>query len=161
TAPTIRCSTRPPARSRSRRRTTGSSSTPPRCLRASCSPTRTCSITATKASPSRASRSSASSTIRRRAPDHTTRATCSRGLPLTPAGPQGGANPERRGPPPPRGKGSPMPPAALLDGVIEPLYARHTADSDAASAARREYEERRGKVHQEDDLWEPWSAAFV
>ena len=30
-----------------------------------------------------------------------------------------------------------------------------------ATAARREYEERRGKVHQDDELWEPWSAAFV
>jgi len=51
--------------------------------------------------------------------------------------------------------------AALLDEVAETLYARHTADPDAASAARREYEERRGKVHQDDELWEPWSAAFV
>jgi hypothetical protein len=51
--------------------------------------------------------------------------------------------------------------AALLDEVIETLYARHTTDPEAASAARREYEERRGKVHQEDELWEPWSAAFV
>ena len=52
-------------------------------------------------------------------------------------------------------------PAALLDQVIEELYARHTSDADAASQARREYEERRGKVHQDDELWEPWSAAFV
>jgi hypothetical protein len=51
--------------------------------------------------------------------------------------------------------------AALLDEVIETLYARHTTDPEAASVARREYEERRGKVHQEDELWEPWSAAFV
>jgi len=51
--------------------------------------------------------------------------------------------------------------AALLDEVIETLYARHTTDPDAASSARREYEDRRGKVHQEDELWEPWSAAFV
>ena len=51
--------------------------------------------------------------------------------------------------------------AALLDDVIEVLYARHTADPEAASVARREYEDRRGKVHQEDELWEPWSAAFV
>ena len=51
--------------------------------------------------------------------------------------------------------------AALLDAVAELLYARHTADPEAASAARREYEERRGRVHQDDDLWEPWSAAFV
>ena len=51
--------------------------------------------------------------------------------------------------------------AAKLDEVIETLYARHTTDAEAASIARREYEERRGKVHQEDELWEPWSAAFV
>jgi hypothetical protein len=50
---------------------------------------------------------------------------------------------------------------ALLDEVIETLYARHTTDPEAASLARREYEERRGKVHQDDELWEPWSAAFV
>ena len=51
--------------------------------------------------------------------------------------------------------------AALLDEVTEELYAQHTADSEAAGLARREYEERRGKVHQEDELWEAWSAAFV
>ena len=51
--------------------------------------------------------------------------------------------------------------AALLDEVIETLYTRHAADPDAASVARREYEDRRGRVHQEDELWEPWSAAFV
>ncbi len=50
---------------------------------------------------------------------------------------------------------------ALLDEVIETLYARHTTDPEAAASARREYEDRRGKVHQEDELWEPWSAAFV
>lgn len=51
--------------------------------------------------------------------------------------------------------------AAALDGIIEELYARHTTDTEAAGFARREYEERRGKVHQDDELWEPWSAAFV
>jgi hypothetical protein len=51
--------------------------------------------------------------------------------------------------------------AALLDQVIEELYARHTTDSEDAGLARREYEERRGKVLQDDELWEPWSAAFV
>ncbi len=51
--------------------------------------------------------------------------------------------------------------AKLLDEVIEDLYARHTVDTEAAGLARREYEERRGKVHQDDELWEPWSAAFV
>jgi len=52
-------------------------------------------------------------------------------------------------------------PAVLLDRVTEELFARHTADVDSASQARREYEERRGKVHQEDELWEAWSDAFV
>jgi hypothetical protein len=51
--------------------------------------------------------------------------------------------------------------AALLDEVIEELYARHTSDVEAAAAARRGYEDRRGKVHQDDELWEAWSAAFV
>jgi hypothetical protein len=51
--------------------------------------------------------------------------------------------------------------AALLEQVTEELYARHTADAGAAGAARREYEERRGKIHQDDELWEAWSAAFV
>lgn len=55
----------------------------------------------------------------------------------------------------------PRSPAALLEQVTEELYARHTADAEAAGAARREYEERRGKVHQDDELWEAWSAAFV
>lgn len=51
--------------------------------------------------------------------------------------------------------------AALLEEVTEELYARHTEDTDAAGTARREYEERRGKIHQDDELWESWSAAFV
>lgn len=51
--------------------------------------------------------------------------------------------------------------AALLDQVIEELYARHAGDLGEAAAARRAYEERRGKVHQDDELWEAWSAAFV
>jgi hypothetical protein len=51
--------------------------------------------------------------------------------------------------------------AADLDAVTEELYARHTADVDAAAVARAEYEQRRGKVHQDDELWEAWSAAFV
>lgn len=51
--------------------------------------------------------------------------------------------------------------AALLDEVIEELYATHTSDADAAATARKSYEGRRGKVHQDDELWEAWSAAFV
>ena len=51
--------------------------------------------------------------------------------------------------------------AALLEQVTEELYAQHTASVELAAAARKEYEERRGKVHQDDELWEAWSAAFV
>jgi hypothetical protein len=50
---------------------------------------------------------------------------------------------------------------SVLDEVIDELYARHTKDATAAITARHEYETRRGKVHQDDELWEPWSAAFV
>ncbi|MEJ7600479.1 MAG: hypothetical protein WKG01_21400 [Kofleriaceae bacterium] len=50
---------------------------------------------------------------------------------------------------------------ALLEQVTEELYARHTADTAHAAKARAEYEERRGRVHQDDELWEAWSAAFV
>lgn len=57
--------------------------------------------------------------------------------------------------------GAAVDPAALLDRVTEELYARHAADAAAAGVARREYEERRGRVHQDDELWEAWSAAFV
>ena len=49
----------------------------------------------------------------------------------------------------------------IVDQVSDELYARHTADVDAAAHARRDYEERRGRVHQDDELWEAWSAAFV
>ncbi|MDX2091670.1 MAG: hypothetical protein SFX73_27665 [Kofleriaceae bacterium] len=51
--------------------------------------------------------------------------------------------------------------AAFLERVTEELYAQHTSDANAAGTARREYEERRGRVHQDDELWEAWSAAFV
>jgi len=50
--------------------------------------------------------------------------------------------------------------AAALDQITDELYARHTSDADAAGAARREYEQRRGKVHQDDELWEPGGAAL-
>jgi hypothetical protein len=51
--------------------------------------------------------------------------------------------------------------AAVLDEVIERMIAEHTADTDRVLAARREYEERRGRVFEDDPLWEAWSAAFV
>jgi hypothetical protein len=50
---------------------------------------------------------------------------------------------------------------ARLERVLEQLIARHTADPSKAAAARQQYESRRGKVHQDDELWEAWSAAFV
>jgi hypothetical protein len=50
---------------------------------------------------------------------------------------------------------------AKLDAVLDELIAEHTRDADEVVRARREYEERRGKVHEDEDLWERWSAAFV
>lgn len=58
---------------------------------------------------------------------------------------------------------APAPPSrsAILDEVLERLIADHTADADEVVAARREYEDRRGHIFQEEELWERWSAAFV
>lgn len=55
----------------------------------------------------------------------------------------------------------PVPRAAILGDVLEQMIAEHTADADRMVAARREFEERRGRVFQEEELWERWSAAFV
>jgi hypothetical protein len=55
----------------------------------------------------------------------------------------------------------PAPPSSLLDDVLDRLIAEHTTDAEAVVAARQEYEERRGRVFQEEELWERWSAAFV
>jgi hypothetical protein len=51
--------------------------------------------------------------------------------------------------------------AALIDEVTEAQYALHTRDTAAAAVAHQDYEGRRGKVHQDDELWEAWQAAFV
>lgn len=51
--------------------------------------------------------------------------------------------------------------SAILDDVLERLIAEHTSDPDEVVAARREYEDRRGRIFQEEELWERWSAAFV
>lgn len=56
---------------------------------------------------------------------------------------------------------APAPVQARIEQVLELLVRRYAADSTEAQAARAEYEARRGKVHQEDELWEAWSAAFV
>ena len=57
----------------------------------------------------------------------------------------------------------PGPPSrsAILDEVLERLIADHTADAAEVVEARREYEDRRGRIFQEEELWERWSAAFV
>jgi hypothetical protein len=50
---------------------------------------------------------------------------------------------------------------ARLDAVLDRLIAEHTHDAAEVLAAREDYEARRGKVHQDEELWERWSAAFV
>jgi hypothetical protein len=50
---------------------------------------------------------------------------------------------------------------SLLDDVLDRLIETHTADTQKVLAARKEFEDRRGRVFQEEDLWERWSAAFV
>lgn len=51
--------------------------------------------------------------------------------------------------------------AAILDDVLDRMIAEHAADEVRVVAARKEFEERRGRVFQEEELWERWSAAFV
>lgn len=50
---------------------------------------------------------------------------------------------------------------ALLEAVLEELTAEHTRDAGEVVAARREYEDRRGRVFEDEELWEAWSAAFI
>ena len=50
---------------------------------------------------------------------------------------------------------------ASLDEVLDRLTAEHTRDAELVLAARKEYEERRGRVHEDEQLWDAWSAAFV
>ncbi len=51
--------------------------------------------------------------------------------------------------------------AAVLADTFDRLVATGTRDEAAVLAARQRFEERRGKVFQEEDLWETWSATFV
>jgi hypothetical protein len=50
---------------------------------------------------------------------------------------------------------------AQLEAVLDRLIAEHTRDAGEVVAARREYEDRRGRVFEDEDLWEAWSAAFI
>ncbi|MEZ4404324.1 MAG: hypothetical protein R3B06_30165 [Kofleriaceae bacterium] len=50
--------------------------------------------------------------------------------------------------------------AALAD-TFDRLVAAGTRDQAAVLAARQRYEERRGKVFEDEPLWETWSSSFV
>jgi hypothetical protein len=51
--------------------------------------------------------------------------------------------------------------AAFLHAVLDELVAEHTTDEAAVLAARKLFEERRGPVFADEELWEVWSAGFV
>lgn len=51
--------------------------------------------------------------------------------------------------------------AAYLSDVLDRVVAAHTRDDTQVVAARRLYEERRGRVFEDEELWEVWSAGFV
>lgn len=51
--------------------------------------------------------------------------------------------------------------AAYLAEVLDRAVAEHTGDDARVVAARRLYEERRGRVFQDEELWEVWSAGFI
>lgn len=50
---------------------------------------------------------------------------------------------------------------AFLHRVLDDLVAQHTTDEAAVVTARRLFEERRGRVFEDEELWEVWSAGFV
>lgn len=50
---------------------------------------------------------------------------------------------------------------AFLHEVLDELVAEHTTDEAAVVAARKLFEERRGRVFEDEELWEVWSAGFV
>jgi len=50
---------------------------------------------------------------------------------------------------------------ASVEALLDRLIAEHTTDAADVVAARREYEDRRGRVHEDEELWEAWSAAFI
>ncbi len=52
-------------------------------------------------------------------------------------------------------------PAAFLGQVLDELVAEHTGDEAAVVTARKRFEERRGRVFEDEELWEVWSASFV
>lgn len=51
--------------------------------------------------------------------------------------------------------------AAELALVFDRLVADGTRDGARVAAARQDYEARRGKVFEEEELWETWSANFI
>jgi len=52
-------------------------------------------------------------------------------------------------------------PSAFLGEVLDQLVAEHTGDEARVVEARRLFEERRGRVFEDEELWETWSAGFV
>ena len=52
-------------------------------------------------------------------------------------------------------------PSAFLGQILDELVAEHTTDEAAVLAARKLYEDRRGRVFEDEELWEVWSASFV
>ncbi len=54
-------------------------------------------------------------------------------------------------------------PASVIHGLLDDLVARFADTGDAADlvAARTDHDERRGRVFEDEDLWESWSQAFL
>ncbi len=54
-------------------------------------------------------------------------------------------------------------PAPVIYGLLDDLVARFADTGDSADlvAARADHDERRGRVFEDEDLWESWSQAFL
>jgi hypothetical protein len=48
-----------------------------------------------------------------------------------------------------------------LEWVMDTLVAEANESIEEMGAVRKQYEDRRGNVHQDEELWEAWSAGFV
>jgi len=58
---------------------------------------------------------------------------------------------------------SPTNPFAVLEGVLDDVIQRFGGDDyvDEIAAARKAYDDRRGRVFEDEELWERWTQAFL
>jgi hypothetical protein len=56
---------------------------------------------------------------------------------------------------------APLTVPAQIEAILDEVVDNHGVAEASVGLARKQYEQRRGNVHQDEELWETWSAAFV